>query len=176
MSGRTSPSIPLIPDQIIFNKPLSIQPYLCLGFKIADAVVYMSDVSYIPEEVWASLTPSSSQLPLFVVDCLRLSPHTSHFGLRESVAAMRRMGATRSYITGMGHDISHDEYEEILTALEGRFLAIPPCSSDVVHQGRKIIGEGRSLWARPAHDGLRLVVAADGTVAEKSKQSRRILF
>ncbi|KLO05756.1 hypothetical protein SCHPADRAFT_946650 [Schizopora paradoxa] len=180
MSGRNSPALPLIPDTIVFNKPLSIQPYLCLGFKIEDALIYMSDVSYIPEDVWASLIPSrtggGAPLPVFVVDCLNMHPHTSHFGLRETVAAMRRMGATRSYITGMSHDVSHDEYEEILAALEGRMLTAPPSSSDIVLQGRKIIGEGKSLWARPAFDGLRLVVSPDGTVSEKTKPYRRVLF
>lgn len=180
MSGRNSPALPLIPDTIVFNKPLSIQPYFCLGFKIEDALVYMSDVSYIPEDVWATLIPSRSSggapLPVFVVDCLNLYPHTSHFGLRETVAAMRRMGATRSYITGMSHDVSHEEYEDILAALEGRMLTAPPSSSDVVLQGRKIIGEGKSLWARPAFDGLRLIVSPDGKVSEKTKPHRRILF
>ncbi len=95
---------------------------------------------------------------------------------------MRRMGATRSYITGMCHDVSHEEFEEILSGLEGPSLATtttaaaPPASSNVVRQGQNLVGEGKPLWARPAYDGLRLVVTSDGTVADKSKHSRRILF
>ncbi len=90
---------------------------------------------------------------------------------------MRRMGATRSYITGMCHDVSHEEFEEILSGLEGPSLATtttaaaapPGASSDVVRQGQNLVGEGKPLWARPAYDGLRLVVTSDGTVADKSK-------
>jgi hypothetical protein len=72
-------------------------------------MVYMSDVSHIPQEAWRTielLTPTldknkesdgstastseangtlqSKRYKLLVIDCLKLEAHTSHFGLQVS--------------------------------------------------------------------------------------------
>ena len=141
-----------------------------MGFKIADKAVYISDVSHIPEDVWSSLlTPSSSEetrpVPLLVLDCLRVTPHTSHFGLKQAVETVRRLGARRSYLVGFTHDLTHEAFSEILQIVSGKVQGSEVSSKAVQDAINMIKGDG-SYWVQPAHDGLRLVVTPDGNVRE----------
>lgn len=145
-----------------------VHPYLCYGFKIEDAIVYISDVSFIPEDVWSMVLTSKSssgQIPAFIVDCLRLNPHTSHFGLKQAVAAVRRLGAKRSYLTGFGHEVTHEEYTEILTAI-GNPSKLLPGSSENIEAGLKLVGEGKEQYVRPAYDGMRIFVSVEGNIRD----------
>lgn len=171
--------LPLLTDSLSLDPKKSapeetIHPYLCFGFKIQDTVLYMSDVSHIPDEAWAviegqrteeQIDPSSTPTPskkisVLVVDCLRLISHTSHFGIAEAVTAARRVGALRTYWTGFAHDIGHDEYVTIGEALDGRPRDAPPLKelTAMESKGFKVVPEGSPLWVRPAHDGLRITV------------------
>lgn len=146
-----------------------MNPLLCFGFKIEEAIIYISDASYIPEDVWSMVLKPKSQtdaIPVFVVDCLRLTPHTSHFGLQQAAACVRRLGARRSYLTGFGHEISHEEYTEILSVIGNPERRSLFNSSENVLAGLKLIGEGRAQFVRPAYDGLRLHVSALGDVKD----------
>ncbi|GAA6008060.1 MBL fold metallo-hydrolase [Rhodotorula paludigena] len=101
------------------------RPLIALGFLIDSSVLYMSDVSYIPEEQWTRLSsylslptqnglfPSSPrQLPrlqALIIDsgaALRLGP--SHFALPQAIATSRRLGALKTYLTDLGHGTTHD--------------------------------------------------------------------
>ncbi|CEQ43162.1 SPOSA6832_05065, partial [Sporobolomyces salmonicolor] len=98
-------------------------PYFCMGFLFDAKILYLSDVSYIPEEVWSRLSeeldlpfsspslttgvgqlaPSVKQsnkprLQALVVDCLRIEPFTSHFGLGQAVQTATRLGADKTYL------------------------------------------------------------------------------
>ncbi|GAA5876705.1 hypothetical protein JCM1840_000767 [Sporobolomyces johnsonii] len=108
------------------------QPYFCMGFLFDARILYLSDVSSIPEEVWSQLSdeldlPRSSpsltngiehlalpasksnkpRLQALVVDCLRIEPFTSHFGLGQAVQTATRLGANKTYLIGFGHRTSH---------------------------------------------------------------------
>ncbi|GAA6020459.1 hypothetical protein JCM10207_000007 [Rhodosporidiobolus poonsookiae] len=121
-----------------FTTPPS--PYFCSGFLFGRQICYLSDVSYIPQAVWSSLASRLSlpsppgqgeeeqgkgeeekeekpRLKALVIDCLRLEPFTSHFGLGQAVAAARRMGAERNYLIGFGHRTSHALWLRACTAL-----------------------------------------------------------
>ncbi|GAA5939302.1 hypothetical protein JCM3775_007182 [Rhodotorula graminis] len=129
---------------IWFTTPPS--PLLCLGFLVDSSVLYISDASFIPEAQWARLAeclalpsasgtfPSSSsastsstsrvrpsplpRLQALVIDAggaLRLSP--SHFGLPQAVATARRLGVARTYLTDLGHGISHGAWLAACRAL-----------------------------------------------------------
>jgi phosphoribosyl 1,2-cyclic phosphodiesterase len=96
------------------TKPANpIQPYLSFGFVIQDQLVYISDVSHIPDDVWPVLSAAGGasedgegrQLPLLILDCLHLSPHTSHFGVQQSVEVARRIKAHRTLLIGFGHEV-----------------------------------------------------------------------
>ncbi|KAF7367265.1 Lactamase-B domain-containing protein [Mycena sanguinolenta] len=91
-----------------------IQPYMCFAFRIQEDLVYLSDCGAIPDEAWSSLHPASGrQLPVCILDCLHLRSHPSHFGLEQSIAAARKIGAKRTYLVGFSHELAHDEYVTI---------------------------------------------------------------
>jgi hypothetical protein len=127
----------------------------------------MADVSHVPDEAWAllesALSPvtaaDTARLPIAVVDCLRPLPHTSHFGLAQAVSAARRLRAARTYITGMGHEVAHEEYARVGEVLgdaraEGKGEELTPAERWCLD----LVEDGPPLWIRPAHDGLRVVV------------------
>jgi hypothetical protein len=148
----------------------TIHPYICFGFKIQDALVYLSDVSYIPEGTWSMLEAQreNGTLPVLVLDCLGLRPHTSHFGLADSIATARRMGAARTYLTGFGHEVPHDDYVAIGEFAGGKYDSDTAELTTTQQRGISLIGEGRSIWLRPAHDGLRVFVNQEGIVKDES--------
>ena len=47
-------------------------------------------------------------LDCLILDGLRRKPHPTHFTLAESVAELKRLGARRSFITHMTHDLDHE--------------------------------------------------------------------
>jgi phosphoribosyl 1,2-cyclic phosphodiesterase len=168
------PSTPL-PIEDISELGKAIQPYLCLGFIVQDAVVYLSDVSHIPEDIWAMFgrAKGADQTqpvpPVFVLDCLRLQPHTSHLGVAESVAVARRMGAQRTYLTGFGHEVSHDEYVTVSESVGGKTKAeaeLTPTEKEAL----SLISPGEPIWVRPAFDGLRVFVSSDKQVRDDTYQ------
>ena len=111
-------------------------PFYCLGFLFDRQLAYLSDVSYIPPEIYRRVaqyvrlpfTSSSSSLSLLsngngngngnanghgeededdeekprlkalIVDCLRVEPFASHFGIGQAVETARRLGAERNYL------------------------------------------------------------------------------
>lgn len=135
---------------------MKIHPYFCFGFLVQDAIVYMSDVSLIPEEAWAVIR-SGGQKSVLVIDCLRLRGHTSHMGIREAAGAIRRIGARRSYMTGFNHDVSQEEYvrmgESVGGVLDGEVNDTEREGIEMMREGL----EGETHWVRPAHDGLRVM-------------------
>ncbi|KAK4704860.1 hypothetical protein P7C70_g1345, partial [Phenoliferia sp. Uapishka_3] len=127
-----------------FSKPPT--PYYCLGFLFASRLVYLSDVSDIPQPVWEILE-RECELPAewrpiedgmakveingvnegrkgkpkiqgLVVDCLRIEGHMSHFGLGQAIEAARRIGAERTYLVGFGHMISHASWVHSMKAFQ----------------------------------------------------------
>ncbi|KAL0950713.1 hypothetical protein HGRIS_007489 [Hohenbuehelia grisea] len=173
LSPKSLPARPPAPVENAskHSAPVSnIQPYLCFGFKIQDSLVYLSDVSHIPDDVWPLLKSETGPLPVCVLDCLRLKPHTSHMGLAESIATARRIGACRTYLTGFGHEVAHDEYVTITKYIgcENKGAFAVEAMSDIERQGIALAGDGKAVWVRPAHDGLRVVVGGDRSVLDES--------
>lgn len=131
--------------------------------------MYMSDVSHIPEDTWSLLEQNSGRpLPVFVCDCLRLHAHASHMGLGEAIATSRRLGASRTYLVGFGHELSHDEYITIGEVAGGNCENRLDDMSIMERKGLDLIGDGKPLWIRPAHDGLRVLVSREGTARDES--------
>ncbi|PFH54760.1 hypothetical protein AMATHDRAFT_72527 [Amanita thiersii Skay4041] len=154
---------PQVANGVKMNRALDIiQPYMCFGFKIQDQIAYISDVSHIPEDAWSLL----ESLSVLILDCLRLRSHTSHFGLEDSLRAARRINASRTYWTGFGHEVSHDEYITLGEMVEGinkDFTRL----TEMEKRGMELIEEGKKIWVRPGHDGLRVFVK-DGLVRDES--------
>jgi phosphoribosyl 1,2-cyclic phosphate phosphodiesterase len=73
-----------------------------LGFRLG-RFAYLTDCSAIPETSW----PLLEGLDVVVVDALRDRPHPTHFTVAQAVEAARRIGARRTYLTHMCHDLGH---------------------------------------------------------------------
>ncbi|KAH6916818.1 beta-lactamase-like protein [Coprinopsis sp. MPI-PUGE-AT-0042] len=143
-----------------------IYPYIAFGFKIEEQVIYISDVSHIPEEAWPLLeSGGKSKAPVVVLDCLRLRPHTSHVGLEDSVKLAKRMGASRTYFTGFGHEVSHDEWVRLGEIMGGASFNRAGLTEEE-QVGLELMGEERGLWFRPSFDGLRVCISSSGDVED----------
>ncbi|KAH0838540.1 hypothetical protein J3R83DRAFT_6859 [Lanmaoa asiatica] len=124
----------------------------------------MSDVSLIPEDAWPVIQ-AGYQKSVLVIDCLRLRGHMSHMGVREAAAAIRRIGARRSYMTGFNHDVPHEEYVRMGEREgEGRLSDTERKGIELMREGL----EGEVHWVRPAHDGLRVILCRDGRVWDET--------
>ena len=71
-----------------------------LGFRIGDAA-YITDCSAIPDEA----APALSGLDLLVLGALRQKPHPSHFSVTQAVEASAKLGAKRTVLTHLGHNL-----------------------------------------------------------------------
>ena len=73
-----------------------------LGFRL-DGFAYLTDCSRIPDASWDLLR----DLDVLVLDALRERSHPTHFSLSEALAVAERVGAARTYLTHMCHDLGH---------------------------------------------------------------------
>ncbi|KAI0320443.1 beta-lactamase-like protein [Amylostereum chailletii] len=176
-STPTSLSTRGSPEPEISAPPPDVFHYICHGFKVQNSVLYMADVSYIPEETWELLgrplgqdgdaLASLPQYDAVILDCLRPDTHTSHFGIVQSVHAARRLGSKRTYMVGFGHEVSHKEYVRVGETVEGKeginatslSLGEKKCI-ELLEEGKQLLG--KPIWLRPAHDGLQVCVSGEG--------------
>lgn len=167
-SSPKVPGTPIYPGELPTSQPTQgIQPYLCFGFVIQDAITYISDVSHIPEHVWAMFESRGRVPPVFVLDCLRILSHTSHYGIEDSIKTARRMKAQRTYLLGFSHDLQHEDWVTITEEAggeshEGSKLAV------IDKYGLHGLREGDPIWVRPAFDGLRVFIAENGNVHDEA--------
>ena len=82
-----------------------------LGFRFG-AVAYCTDTNLIPDETW----PLLAGLDTLVLDCLRPARHPTHLSLAEALAVAERVGARRTLLTHMGHEIGHAAVSAALPA------------------------------------------------------------
>ena len=88
-----------------------------LGYRI-DNLVYITDMSFCPEETYAYL----KGVDTLVVNALRFTTHPTHQSISEAIAFARRVGARVTYFIHMSHQAGlHAETEQKLP--EGMHLA-----------------------------------------------------
>ena len=88
--------------------PLTVEhgPTPTFGFRVeADgrSLGYIPDCASMSDDVVARL----GGLDVMILDALRIAPHSTHLCLADSLAYLRRIGARRSFITHLGHDLDH---------------------------------------------------------------------
>jgi phosphoribosyl 1,2-cyclic phosphate phosphodiesterase len=93
-----------------------------LGFRIG-RFAYLTDCSAIPDASW----PLLSDLDVLVIDALRDRPHPTHFTVSEAVTAAQRIGAGRTYLTHLCHDLGH-----------AALLARLPAGIEPAHDGLRV--------------------------------------
>lgn len=78
------------------------------------------------------------------------------------------MAARRTYLTGFSHEVSHDEYVTLGEVIGGRIIECTTEFTVKEKEGLALIGNGNNVWLRPAHDGLRVLISAEGDVKDES--------
>lgn len=82
----------------VLHGELEVFAYRTGGF------AYVTDVSRIPEQSYQRL----AGVEVLILDALRYRPHPTHFSVDEALAAAERIGARRTILTHIAHDIDHD--------------------------------------------------------------------
>ena len=67
----------------------------------------VTDVNFISEKSFELL----AGVELLVLSALRYRPHPTHFSLAEAIAVAQRIGARRTLLTHIAHDIDHGHVE-----------------------------------------------------------------
>ncbi len=80
-----------------------------LGFRINN-VAYITDCSYIPEKTYKYL----KDLDVLVMDCLRHTPHPTHVNVEESLKIVKRIGAKKTVLTHMTHELEYESFKKML--------------------------------------------------------------
>ena len=88
--------------------PMMHGAWPCLGWRIGD-VAWLTDLSMIPDE---SLTLLDGLKVLFL-DCLRYKPYPSHLSVEQSFDWARRIGAERTVLIHMTHEIEYHTLQAI---------------------------------------------------------------
>jgi len=73
-----------------------------LGFRLG-SFAYLTDCNQVPDTSVALL----SGVRTLIIDALRHRPHSTHFSVDEAIAMAARIGAERTYLTHISHDLGH---------------------------------------------------------------------
>ncbi len=97
-----------------------------LGFRIG-GLGYLTDAAAVPEEARAVL----DGVDTLVLDGLRRQPHPTHLTFDEAAAVARAVGARRTWLVHVTHDLRHEEADALLPqgvrlAYDGLVLEVPP--------------------------------------------------
>jgi phosphoribosyl 1,2-cyclic phosphate phosphodiesterase len=71
---------------------------------------YATDLKTIPSETMDGLR----DLDVFVLDCVRIKPHSTHLCLDEAVAIIEDLRPRRAFLTHLNHDILHERDSKLL--------------------------------------------------------------
>src|SRR5262249_19254214 len=75
-----------------------------LGYRIGD-MAYSTDVVGLSEEAFGCL----DGLDLWIVDCLRFEPHTTHAHFDKAIGWIERVRPKHAVLTHLNHQIDYDE-------------------------------------------------------------------
>ncbi len=89
--------------------PLLHGPGRALGYRIGP-LAYLTDCSAIPDATEARL----QGLDVLIIDGLRFKPHASHFNIPQAIEAARRIGAPRTLLTHLSHDVDPGRHAHLL--------------------------------------------------------------
>ncbi len=77
-----------------------------LGLRVG-GIAYLPDCSFIPDATRERLR----DLDVLVIDALRRRPHPTHFNLEQALVEAERIGARRTFLTHIAHELGHAEVE-----------------------------------------------------------------
>jgi phosphoribosyl 1,2-cyclic phosphate phosphodiesterase len=109
--------------------PLAVEHgpgYQALGFRFG-GLGYVPDVSLMPQAAKAAL----HDLDLLILDCLRETPHPSHFNLRDALATIAEVKPRRAVLTNLHADLDYNRLRNMVepgidVAFDGLRIPIAP--------------------------------------------------
>jgi phosphoribosyl 1,2-cyclic phosphate phosphodiesterase len=106
--------------------PVLHGPEPILGFRIG-SFAFITDVTVIPEATLKLL----EGVDVLALDCLRRTPHSTHLHLAKSIEYAKVIGAKRTYMIHLAHELEHAETEAELpetchVAYDGLTLSVEP--------------------------------------------------
>jgi phosphoribosyl 1,2-cyclic phosphate phosphodiesterase len=82
-------------------------PVLAFRFNV---FAYATDLKQIPADSMDGLRG----LDVFVLDCVRIKPHSTHLCLEEALAIIEDLKPKRAFLTHLNHDILHERDSKLL--------------------------------------------------------------
>ncbi len=107
-------------EALVTPLPVSHGQDTIYGFLIegdGKRLAYIPDCNGIPDETLRLL----EKMDAMILDGLRPRPHPTHFSISECAAALKRIGAKRSFITHLTHNSEHHD----LQARLGEAVTVP---------------------------------------------------
>jgi phosphoribosyl 1,2-cyclic phosphate phosphodiesterase len=126
--GRTialPPGVPVrIADVDITAVPVPHGPVTVYGYRIGP-LAYVTDAQSMPDSAIEALRA----VRVLVINALFHRPHPSHLSIAEAIAAARRIGAERTYLTHLTHENFHAALEaelprDIAPAYDGLSITV----------------------------------------------------
>lgn len=143
------PGLDVTPLPVYHGGAYTCTAFLFSGFADGAVVAYLSDVSAVPDDVYAALlavaAPPGPGLRLLVIDALSRTPHSAHWSLGQAVAwvaRFRRDGGVAAAVRAVGMSCEVGDH----AAVNAELAATP--------------GEGGPGGLRLAYDGERFVFDA----------------
>lgn len=104
--------------------PLLHGPTEVFGYRVG-SLAYLTDCNGIPEDSRKLL----EGVEYLVIDGLRIKPHPTHFNIRQAVAIAQKIGATKTWLTHLSHEVDHQKHEQelppgIALAFDGQQIKI----------------------------------------------------
>lgn len=100
-------------DQTVIPVPLVHGKTFSYGYRIGN-FAYLTDCSAIPDASMELL----AGLELLIIDGLRWTEHPYHFNITGAIAAARQMGAQRTILTHLTHEIAYSENGRLPAGIE----------------------------------------------------------
>lgn len=102
-------------DEAVEVVPLPVihGPGVTVGYMFKEhgkKLAYVPDCSMMPDQTLEMI----KGVDVMILDALRHRPHKTHLTVEDSVKLLQKIGAKRSYITHMCHDLDHEETEALL--------------------------------------------------------------
>ncbi|NIQ93580.1 MAG: MBL fold metallo-hydrolase [Desulfuromonadales bacterium] len=89
--------------------PLHHGGYPTQGYRIG-SLAYLTDCNGIPDASWELL----EGLDTLVLDGLRLREHSTHFNIAQAVEKAEKIGARRTLLTHLSHEVDHERISKSL--------------------------------------------------------------
>jgi len=115
----------LLFGRTVIPVPLQHGPGTALGYRVGN-LAYLTDCNGVADTSLQLL----AGVEVLVIDALRFTSHATHFNLAGAIAVARRIGARRTLLTHLSHDVDHHRHGADLPAgvefaYDGQTLTLP---------------------------------------------------